>query len=55
MMHPSRVRDVEVSVDDALKYHVSLGVVEPGCPPYTAGCADQCGAAGDVMWLCACR
>jgi uncharacterized membrane protein len=24
------VRDVEVSIDDALKYHVSLGVVEPG-------------------------
>jgi uncharacterized membrane protein len=30
MLPPSRVRDVEVSIDDALKYHVSLGVVEPG-------------------------
>ena len=30
MMPTSRVRDVDVSIDDALKYHVSLGVVEPG-------------------------
>lgn len=30
MLPPSRLRDVDVSVDDALKYHVSLGVVEPG-------------------------
>jgi uncharacterized membrane protein len=30
MMPVSRVRDVDVSIDDALKYHVSLGVVEPG-------------------------
>jgi uncharacterized membrane protein len=30
MMPPSRLRDVDVSVDDALKYHISLGVVEPG-------------------------
>jgi uncharacterized membrane protein len=29
-MHPSRLRDVEVSVDDALKFHVSMGVVPPG-------------------------
>jgi uncharacterized membrane protein len=33
MMPPSRVRDVDVSVDDALKFHVSLGVVEPGARP----------------------
>lgn len=26
----NRVRDVDVSVDDALKFHVSLGVVTPG-------------------------
>lgn len=30
MMPLSRVRDVDVSIDDALKFHVSLGVVEPG-------------------------
>jgi uncharacterized membrane protein len=30
MMPATSVRDVDVSVDDALKYHVSLGVVEPG-------------------------
>lgn len=30
MLHSSRVRDVDISVDDALKFHVSLGVVAPG-------------------------
>jgi len=30
MMEPGRVRDVDVTVDEALKYHVSLGVVDPG-------------------------
>jgi uncharacterized membrane protein len=33
MMPATSVRDVDVSVDDALKYHVSLGVVEPGARP----------------------
>jgi uncharacterized membrane protein len=32
MMSTSRVRDIDVSVDDALKFHVSLGVVAPGAP-----------------------
>jgi uncharacterized membrane protein len=32
MMHTSRVKDVAISVDDALKFHVSLGVVAPGAP-----------------------
>lgn len=32
MMHTSRVKDVAISVDDALKFHVSLGVVAPGTP-----------------------
>jgi uncharacterized membrane protein len=30
MMPATRVRDVDISVDDALKFHVSLGVVAPG-------------------------
>lgn len=30
MMAPDRVRDVDVTVDEALKFHVSLGVVDPG-------------------------
>ena len=30
MMDARRVRDVDISVDDALKFHVSLGVVAPG-------------------------
>lgn len=30
MMPAERVRDVDVTVDDALKFHVSLGVVAPG-------------------------
>jgi uncharacterized membrane protein len=30
MLPASRTRDVDVSVDDALKFHVSLGVVAPG-------------------------
>lgn len=29
MMPAARVRDVDISVDDALKFHVSLGVVAP--------------------------
>lgn len=33
MMPATSVRDVDVTVDDALKYHVSLGVVEPGARP----------------------
>lgn len=33
MMPPERVKDVDVSVDDALKFHVSLGVVTPGGRP----------------------
>lgn len=32
MMHTSRVKDMAISVDDALKFHVSLGVVAPGTP-----------------------
>lgn len=32
MMSASRVKDVDISVDDALKFHVSLGVVAPGAP-----------------------
>ncbi len=32
MMHTSRTHDVDISVDDALKFHVSLGVVAPGAP-----------------------
>ena len=30
MMAPDRVRDIDVTVDEALKFHVSLGVVDPG-------------------------
>ena len=30
MMPLDRVREVDISVDDALKFHVSLGVVGPG-------------------------
>ncbi len=30
MMPTSRTQDVQISVDDALKFHVSLGVVTPG-------------------------
>jgi uncharacterized membrane protein len=30
MMPVDRVREVDISVDDALKFHVSLGVVGPG-------------------------
>jgi len=30
MMSADRVRDVDVTVDEALKFHVSLGVVDPG-------------------------
>jgi uncharacterized membrane protein len=33
MMPAARVRDVDISVDDALKFHVSLGVVAPGVRP----------------------
>lgn len=36
MLPASRVRDVALSVDDALKFHVSMGVVAPGAPS-TAG------------------
>lgn len=32
MMHTSRIKDVAISVDDALKFHVSLGVVSPRVP-----------------------
>lgn len=32
MLPASRVHDVDVSVDDALKFHVSMGVVAPGAP-----------------------
>lgn len=32
MMSASRVKDIDISVDDALKFHVSLGVVAPGAP-----------------------
>jgi uncharacterized membrane protein len=32
MMPSDRVREVDISVDDALKFHVSLGVVTPGAP-----------------------
>lgn len=37
MMEASRVRDVNISVDDALKFHVSLGVVGPGAGRGPAG------------------
>ena len=30
MLSASRVRDIDISVDDALRFHVSLGVVAPG-------------------------
>lgn len=33
LMSSERVREVDVSVDDALKFHVSLGVVTPGGAP----------------------
>jgi uncharacterized membrane protein len=32
LMSSERVREVDISVDDALKFHVSLGVVTPGIP-----------------------
>ena len=33
LMAAERVREVDISVDDALKFHVSLGVVTPGAAP----------------------
>jgi len=32
LMSSDRVREIDITVDDALKFHVSLGVVTPGVP-----------------------
>lgn len=46
LMSSDRLREVDVSVDDALKFHVSLGVVTPGTAPQPRPAALTSGAPG---------
>jgi uncharacterized membrane protein len=40
VVQPDDVREVDISVDDALKFHISLGVVPPRRAPHSALTAD---------------